>query len=85
LYRAALEERTGDRFPLEWAGSTADQGIVLMLLADRLAEPTRARTATQQIEAALATMRDNGNVAAASYYEAQLLKARALSERLTSH
>jgi hypothetical protein len=55
-----------------------------MLIAERLGDATGARTAVQQIEAAFVTMRDGGNAPAAAYYEAQLPKARALLDRLTS-
>jgi hypothetical protein len=56
-----------------------------MLLAERLGDATRVRSAVQQIEVALGTMRDGGNVPAAAYYEEQLPKARALLDRLTGH
>jgi hypothetical protein len=55
-----------------------------MLLAERLGDVTKARSAVQQIGAALATMRDGGNAPAAAYYEEQLPKARSLLELLTS-
>ena len=83
-YRAALEERTRDRVPLDWAMCAGDQGIALMLLGERLGDATRARSAVQQIEVAFVTMRDGGNAPAAAYYEAQLPKARVLLDRLTS-
>ncbi len=34
-YRAALEERTRERVPLEWAASFGNQGVAMMLIADR--------------------------------------------------
>jgi hypothetical protein len=83
-YRAALEERTRQRVPLDWAMSTGDQGIVLMLLAEPRSDVTKARSAVQQIQVAFATMRDGGNAPAAAYYEAQLPKARSLVDQLTS-
>ena len=55
-----------------------------MLLAKRLGDATRVQTAVQQIEVAFVTMRDGGKAPAAAYDEAQLLKARALFDRLTS-
>jgi hypothetical protein len=60
-----------------------NQGVALMLLAERFGDATRVQTAVQQIEVAFVTMRD-GKVPAAAYDEAQLLKARALFDRLTS-
>jgi hypothetical protein len=83
-YRAALEERSRDRVPLQWAMSTGNQGVALMLLAERLGDATSARSAVQQIEVAFVAMRDGANAPAAAYYEAQLPKARALFDRLTS-
>jgi hypothetical protein len=81
-YRTALEERTRERVPLEWAASTGNQGIALMLLAERLGDAARAQSAVQQIEAAVVIMRDGGNPLNAAYYQAQLLKAKALFKRL---
>jgi hypothetical protein len=83
-FHAALEERTRERVPLDWAASTGNQGIALMLLAERLGDATKAQSAVQQIEAAFVTMRDGGNAPAAARYEAQLPRARALFNRLTS-
>ena len=40
-YGAALEEMTRDRVPLQWATSTGNQGMALMLLAERLGDATR--------------------------------------------
>ena len=34
-YRAALEEYTPERVPLDWAGSFGNQGVAMMLIADR--------------------------------------------------
>ena len=75
--------QTRERVPLDWAISTGNQGVALILLAERLGDVPTARSAVQQIEIALATMRD-GNAPAAAYYEAQLPKARSLFDRLTS-
>ena len=83
-YRAALEEGTRERVPLDWAMSMGNQGVALMLIAERLGEVPTARLAVQQIEVGFATMRDGGNDPAAAYYEAQLSKARSLLDRLTS-
>jgi hypothetical protein len=57
-YRAALKERSRDRVPLDWAMSTGNQSVALMLIAERLGDATRAQTAVQQIEVAFVTMRD---------------------------
>jgi hypothetical protein len=57
---AAPQEYTCERVPLAWAMSTGNQGVVLMLIAERLGDVTKARSAIQQIEMAFATMRDGG-------------------------
>ena len=61
VYRAALAERTRDRAPLDWAMSTGNQGVALMVLAERLGDLSKARAAVEQIEAALATTREGGH------------------------
>jgi hypothetical protein len=49
-----------------------------------LALVNKARSAVEQIEVAITTMRDNRNAADVKFYEAQLPKARSLLDRLTS-
>jgi hypothetical protein len=70
------------RVPLQWAKSTGNQGVALMLLAERRGDAKMAKLAVQQIEAAFATLRDGGDAPSAAYYEAQLPKARALVQKL---
>lgn len=82
-FRAALEERTRDRAPADWAMSTGHQGVALMLLAERRSDSTMANQALAQIETAFTAARDGADVASASYFEAQLSKARALVEGST--
>src|SRR4051812_27665929 len=38
-YRAALQERTRERMPLEWAGTQDNLGLALELLAERRKDP----------------------------------------------
>src|ERR1700730_1862557 len=80
-----LGNGTPDRVQVDWATSTGDEGVALMLIADRLSDLTKAEKAVQQIGVAFVVMRDSGNTPAAAYYGEQLLKARALFGRLTSH
>jgi hypothetical protein len=82
-YNEALKEWTRERVPLDWAMSTGNQGVVLMLIAERIGDVTKARSAVPQIEVAFVTMRDGGNAPAAAYYEGQLPKARSLLNRLS--
>ena len=70
------------RVPLRWAVSTGNQGVTLMLLAERRRDAEMAKLAVQQIEAAFTTSRDGGDAPSASYYEAQLPKAHALAQKL---
>ena len=42
-YRDALQERTRARAPLDWAMSTGNQGVALMLLAERRSDAKRWR------------------------------------------
>jgi hypothetical protein len=80
--RAAGRERTCERAPLPWPMSTGNQGVALMLIAERLGDSSKARAAVEQIEVALATMREGGHAAFAASYEAQLPRARGLLDRL---
>jgi hypothetical protein len=54
-YREALQELTRERVPLRWAMSTGNQGVALMLLAERRRDAEMAKLAVQQIEAAFTT------------------------------
>ena len=79
-----IEPSDNGRFEIDWAISTGNQGVTFMLVAERLGDPTKAQTAVQQIEVALAIMGEGGSASTAAYYEAQLLQARALFDYLTS-
>ncbi len=81
-YCDALQENTRARVPLEWAKGTGNQGVALMLLAERRGDGEMAKLVVQQIEAAFTTSRDGGDAPSAAYYEAQLPKARALAQKL---
>jgi hypothetical protein len=81
-YREALREWTRERLPLNWATSFGNEGVALMLLAERRRDAAMAKTALSQINAAFETMRDGGHAPSAAYYERQLPRARALVARL---
>jgi len=81
-YRAALEEWTRERVPLNWAASFGNQGVALMLIADRTNDASVAETAVQQIETAYETTRAGGDEQLSAVFEAQLPKARAIRDRL---
>jgi hypothetical protein len=83
-YGAAHEERTRDRVPLQWARSTGNQGVALMLVAQRFRDTAKAAQAVQQIDVALVTARDGGDEFAAVYYEEQLAKAQELFDTTAS-
>ena len=44
-YREALKERTRERYPLDWAGTFGNEGVALMLLAERRQDAAMAGTA----------------------------------------
>jgi hypothetical protein len=49
-YRAALQGWPRDRVLLQWAMSTGNQPVILTLLAERIGDVTKARSAVQRIE-----------------------------------
>ena len=81
-YREALKEWTLERMPLRWAFSFGNEGVALMLLAERRGDAAMAETALGQINVAFETLRDGSNAPGAVYYERQLPKARAIVARL---
>ena len=81
-FRAALEERTRDRVPLNCATSSGGQVAALMLIADRNNDGAVAETAMQQIEAAYEVLRSAGPEQWSSYFSEQLAKAKAIRDRL---
>jgi hypothetical protein len=62
--------------------SFGNEGVALMLLAERRRDAAIAETALSQINTAFETMRDGGHAPYAAYYEQQLPRARALVARL---
>ncbi len=81
-YRAALQENTREQVPLDWAESFGNQGVALMLIADRNNDAAGAETALLQIETAYETTRSGGEEQLSAYFEAQLPKARTIRDRL---
>jgi hypothetical protein len=53
VYRAALEERTRDRVPLEWATTQNNLGIALEILGGRERGTERLKEAVASYRAAL--------------------------------
>ena len=84
-YREALKEDTRERVPLQWAMDTGNQGVALMLLAERSGDAKLAKLGVQQIEAAFTISGDGGDAPSAAFFESQLPKARALAEKLAKH
>jgi hypothetical protein len=62
--------------------SFGNEGVALMVLAERRGGAAIAEDALSQINAAFETMRDGGHAPYAAYYERQLPRARALVARL---
>jgi len=81
-YRAALQEFTRERVPLQWAASLGSQGVALMVIADRTNDAAGAGTALGQIETAYETLRSGGHEQWSAYLAEQLPKARAIRDRL---
>jgi hypothetical protein len=81
-YRAALEEKTRARVPLSWALSFGDQGIALMLIADRTNDSAAAEAALGQIETAHETARSGGDEHLSEYFQVRLTAAQAVCDRL---
>jgi hypothetical protein len=73
---------TRERVPLDWASSLGNQGVALMVLADRRKDVAMAKNALSQINTAFETMRRGGHAPNAAFYEGQLPKARAIIARL---
>ena len=59
-YRAALEERTCDRVPLDWAATTANMALARGALAERAGNAAEAGAALADLDAALALFREAG-------------------------
>jgi hypothetical protein len=81
-YRAALEERTRERVPLDWAATFGNQGLAMMVIADRTNDGALAETAVTQVAVAYETMRDGGHSQGAAMFKADLTKAQAIRDRL---
>jgi hypothetical protein len=81
-YREALTERTRERVPRDWAISVGNQGVVLIVLAQRNKDIAMANTALQQIEAAIETVNAAGDTYAAAYFKARLLEAADVPQTL---
>jgi tetratricopeptide (TPR) repeat protein len=81
-FNAALEERTRERVPLDWAATLGNQGVALMLIADRTNNAAIAEIAVGQIETAYETLRSGGQEQWAAELQERLPKARVIRDRL---
>jgi hypothetical protein len=81
-YGEALKERTRERVPLGWAETFGNQGITMMIIADRTNDGALAETAMTQVVMAYETMRDGGHSQGAALFKADLTKAQAIRDRL---
>jgi hypothetical protein len=82
LYSKALDEYTYARVPFDWSITTCNQGVALMLLAERRGDAEMARLAVQQIEAGVTKLRDGVYAPSVAFFEARLPMAHALAESL---
>jgi tetratricopeptide (TPR) repeat protein len=83
-YSEALQEYTREGVPLQWAASFGSQGVAMTLIAESARDGALAESAVMQIAAAYETLRDGGHQQWASVLLAQLAKAQAIHDRLTS-
>jgi hypothetical protein len=81
-FRESLKERVRERLPLDWAQGVGNEGVALLLIAERRRDVTMAETAHSQISAAFETLRESGSARSARYYELQMLRGQALVARL---
>jgi hypothetical protein len=81
-FRAALEERTRERVPLDWAASFGGCGVALMIIADRADDANVADIAVRHIEGAYEATRSGGNDYLAAKFQSQLAEAEAIRDRL---
>jgi hypothetical protein len=64
--------------PLDWATGFGNEGVALMLLAERRGVVAMAETAVSQINTALETMRESGPAQDTAEFELMLSTPRAL-------
>jgi tetratricopeptide (TPR) repeat protein len=77
-YRAALEERTRDRVPLDWAGTTYILGYTEALIGGRVADRGRVLEGIARIESAIPVLKEGGHAGWAESARNYLEKARAI-------
>ncbi|MGH6935291.1 MAG: hypothetical protein ACRED2_03750 [Methylocella sp.] len=76
-----MQEYTRARVPLQWAKSTGNQGVALMLIAQRRGDAKLTKLALQQLEAAFTLSRDGGDAPSAAC--SALARAPPLTARST--
>ncbi|MDZ4394357.1 MAG: SIR2 family protein [Cypionkella sp.] len=83
VFSEALKEYTRDRVPMDWAMSFGNQGTTMCNLADLTLDLALTRTALSQLTAAEAQTRVGGHISHADHYASQIIRAKALIERLS--
>jgi hypothetical protein len=81
-FKSALEEYTRERIPLDWAATIGNQGIAIIMIADRTNDGAKAEAALQQIQTAIETLRSGGQQRWTGELEAYLPTAQAIRDRL---
>lgn len=66
-HRAALGERTRERVPLDWAGTTLSLCLACALIAERSRDPAALAGLAAQSETARAVLRDGGHEPGAAW------------------
>ncbi|MEL6819341.1 MAG: hypothetical protein AAFP80_11895, partial [Pseudomonadota bacterium] len=82
-YRAALEERTRERVPLDWAGTSYILGYTELLIAERTDDLKRAKDGAERIESAIPVLEEGGHAVWADAAKHYLGKAKVILKRLT--
>lgn len=82
-YRAALEERTREPVPLNWAGSWGNLGVTLAELANRTDDLAVARPALAQVVEAETVLRAGGHLPFADQFTRTIPTIHSLMTRLT--
>jgi hypothetical protein len=84
-YRAALEEWTRERVPLDWATASGLLAVALLVLAERHDDTALARDAVQRLRMSEPVLRSGGHVVNADYFAGQIPAAEALVARLSGN
>jgi hypothetical protein len=81
---AAHVPRDYDGVPLNWASTLGNQGVALVVLAQRRGDVVDAKIAVIELTLAFKMMRNGRNALRAAYYETRLQEAQRVVDRLSA-